>query len=260
VLNIQKILNKLRVLVNLRRVLIIVLLLLTGPATILAANYSLPKPLPRFVYAKLYNYTTGLLKPGSTRKTIALTFDDGPDPRYTPQILRILKEEHVPATFFMVGKNIEQYPEIAKQVVAQNETIGNHTYSHPDLNKTSRQEMKSEILKTETIIYRTTGTKPKFFRPPKGLSNAQIDNFVKISGYRIVLWDETVEHKSAKTPAEMANRIVRLTVPGSIILAHDGRLNRETTVSAVPIIIRKLKSEGYTFVSLDELIKSRRNS
>jgi peptidoglycan/xylan/chitin deacetylase (PgdA/CDA1 family) len=121
VLNIQKILSKLRVLVNLRRVLIIVLLLLIKMAATLAADYSPPKPLPGFVYAKSHNYTTGLLKPGSTRKTIVLTFDDGPGPRYTPRILNILNTEHIPAVFSMIGINIEPYPEIAKKAATRNE-------------------------------------------------------------------------------------------------------------------------------------------
>jgi peptidoglycan-N-acetylglucosamine deacetylase len=248
---------------NKRIILIAFLLFLLAclPARALLRG-ELTTPLPRYVYANLYNdFITPELERTNKNKIVTLTFDDGPDPVYTCEVLKILRKEQVPATFFMIGKNIEKYPEIVKQVVEQGEIIGNHTYSHTDIELLSEEQLKKELSKTSKLIEKFSGHKPTYFRPPKGRSNFRIDNQIEKLGYRIVLWDETIEHKSARTPLAEANRIVDLTIPGSIVLAHDGcphskRLCRKKTVEALPTIINDLKKEGYKFVTLDVLLNS----
>lgn len=187
------------------------------------------------------------------KKIVALTFDDGPDPRYTPEILNILKKNKIKATFFDIGSKMKQYPLIVKRQVKEGHLIGNHTYTHPDLIVESEKTVYKELEETEKIIENETGLRTYLFRPPKGLLDSNIFNSVQNLGYKIILWGVGVENHSLKTPQQLANRVIANTYPGTIILAHDGRLDRTKTVAAVKIIISKLKKKGYKFVTLKEM-------
>ncbi len=190
---------------------------------------------------------------GHSDKVVALTFDDGPDPRFTPKILDILKKENVKATFFMIGSRVDKNPRLARRVANEGHLIGNHTYTHPDLKLDKRDKIIQELKKCQDAIYRVTGQEPHYFRPPKGLFDDTSTAVVRDAGYKIVLWDVCVEHKASPTPEREAKRVLLLVRPGYIILAHDGRLNRKKTVKAIPLIIKGLKEKGYGFVTVDEL-------
>ncbi|MDI6717254.1 MAG: polysaccharide deacetylase family protein [Actinomycetota bacterium] len=186
-------------------------------------------------------------------KVVALTFDDGPDPRYTPRVLNILARENIKATFFLIGKQVDKYPYIVRQIIEQGNLVGNHTYSHPDLAVEDKNQIKDEIDKCQAAIFHVTGQQPIYFRPPRGLFNQQTKEIVSKNGLKMVLWDVCVEHKRSRTSSQETKRVLSLVRPGSIILAHDGRLNRKKTIEALPMIIKGLKERGYKFITLDNL-------
>lgn len=188
------------------------------------------------------------------RKLVALTFDDGPDPLYTKQILDVLSKYHVKATFFVIGRNARLHPELLFSEIAQGHKVENHTTTHPDLPQCSREEVAREIAETDKIIRDLTHRPPHYFRPPKKLFNQAILDVAAHNGYKTVLWSVCVENRSCKTPEEMALRVINRAEPGIIILAHDGNLDRSKTVAALPIIINAYQEAGYTFVTLDELL------
>jgi len=188
-------------------------------------------------------------------KVVALTFDDGPDPLYTPRILSILKNAGVHATFFEVGQLVEKHPELTRLVIREGHALGNHTYSHPDLRLDTAGQVRQEIAGCDQAIANACGVHTRLFRPPKRLYDDQILEALRRGGYQTVLWSLTVEHKSTPTPMEMADRVVAKARPGTIILAHDGRLDREHTVAALPTTIEGLKNKGYRFVTVPEMIE-----
>ncbi|MGE5583777.1 MAG: polysaccharide deacetylase family protein [Bacillota bacterium] len=191
------------------------------------------------------------------RKLVALTFDDGPDPVFTPQILRILKKYKVPATFFIEGVNVYKYPNLVRAEIKAGHIIGNHTFSHPRLSKLPFSNIQAEIIETDWEIKHATGKTPVFFRPPYEEINGNILNASRELHKKIILSTITLEHVSAKNPREKAARVIRYVFPGAIILAHDGRLNRSQTVEALPYLIERLLSKGYQFVSLNTLLGKR---
>ena len=212
--------------------------------------------LPACVYAQPEQHADKPIIHGPrNEKVVALTFDDGPDPRYTHRVVSLLKDEGIHATFFEVGKFAEKYPYLTKLVVENGNVVGNHSYSHPDLRLDKIEHVRFEVLRGAETLEKITGKHPALFRPPKGLYDEQILEALKGMGYQTVLWSLTVEHKSAKTPMEMADRVINLVQPGTIILAHDGRLDREHTLEALPMIIETLKAEGYRFVTVPEMIE-----
>lgn len=194
----------------------------------------------------------------TNEKLVALTYDDGPNPTFTPQILKILDKYNVKATFFMIGKKMEQNPGIVKQVVAHGHAIGNHTYTHPsNIELLSPEQIKQEINKCEDVIFRQTGDRPHIFRTPKGLINGTVATIAEDEGYETILWTVSADHHDAPTPQDMANRVLKHVVPGAIILAHDGMYPiRWKDVAATPLIIEALQKKGYRFVTLPELLSA----
>jgi len=190
-------------------------------------------------------------------KVVALSIDDGPDPRYTPAVLQILKANHIHATFFVVGREALAYPNLIHEELNDGNEIGNHTFSHPELLNLSPAAIKSEVSRGAAAIESITGRKPQLFRPPKGFFNQNTFDVVRQNHERVIMWTITVEHSAAPTPQLMAQRINRLTKPGYIILMHDGRLNRTRTVEALPIIIHDLKARGFRFVTVSQLMAMR---
>lgn len=189
------------------------------------------------------------------QKLVALTIDDGPDPRFTPAILDILKEYHIKATFFVVGENCEAHPDLVKRELREGHEIENHTYSHPDLVDDNAINTEEEIERDQEIIEKLTKQRPIYFRPPKRLFKNETIDIADLNGYTTVLWTIGLEHKKAKTIEDMANRLVDAAKPGNILLAHDGRLDRTRTVEALPLVIKGYQSKGYKFVTLKELLK-----
>jgi peptidoglycan-N-acetylglucosamine deacetylase len=215
----------------------------------------------KYVY-RGFGLQMDILRQGNPEfKLVALTFDDGPNPRYTPAILDILEEFQVPATFFMVGRHVELYPDIARRIVAAGHNIGNHTYSHRSLVPLSGEATRFQILENHRILEEVTGVKPVLFRPPRGVYSGLAREIVKEQGYTMVLWNVTSQDWAETTPRSIAHAVIQNTKSGSIILLHDcGSLitanggNRDNTVRALPLIIRGLQAQGYTFVSIQDMI------
>jgi len=194
-------------------------------------------------------------------KYVALTFDDGPDPAYTPEILDILKEKDVRATFFLVGEKAKSFPEIAMRIVEEGHSIGNHTHTHKSLIPLSAKSTYKEIKDAETAIEEATGVKPNLFRPPRGVYSSYARKLLKEEGYTLVLWDLSAMDWAELAPKKIVAHVINKVKPGSIILLHDsGDLitnkggNRNSTVKALPEIIDRLREQGYEFVTIDQMI------
>ena len=187
---------------------------------------------------------------------IALTFDDGPHPRYTREILDILDEYHIPATFFFVGENVSYYSDTAREVAKRGHEIGNHTYSHPCASKQSEKALRDELSKCDDIIQSVTGVVPKLFRPPQGSWNQRVYDIARERDYSVILWDlDTLDW--AKTPSDkIAKYILENAKSGNIILMHDYHSGGCPTTEALRMFIPNLIEEGYQFVTVSELIGS----
>jgi len=200
-------------------------------------------------------------KAKTKEKIVALTFDDGPYPPYTNQILDILKEYDVPATFFVVGQNAAKHPDLICRIVAEGHQLGNHTYNHIDLLKADRRTIAAEIERTNQLLAEIVGFEPKVARPPHGFRDAVVMDVITKRGMKVVDW--SVMSRDWLNPG--VNVIVQRTIGnvknGSIILLHDGdgvaaSASRAQTVEATRHIIRELLQEGYTFVTVDEIINN----
>lgn len=187
-------------------------------------------------------------------KVIALTFDDGPHPSYTSQILDLLKEYNAKGTFFVVGNKIELYPEILKREVAEGHEIANHTYSHAYLSK--QINMKNEIKKTEEIIFSVAGIRCQLFRPPGGFYNESLVTTVKQEGYKMIMWSWHLDTKDWNRPGvnKIVNKVLKSSRNGDIILFHDYVEGTTQTVDALKKILPELKQRGYRFVTVSELL------
>ena len=189
----------------------------------------------------------------SQHKAIALTFDDGPWPTTTIQILDILKKNNIKATFFWVGRYLQTYPELGKQVVAAGHAIGNHTWSHQYI-KYNEDSAAREIDRTSSLIEELTGLKTLMFRPPGGILNNGLAAYAHKNNYAVVLW--SADSLDWRTPTQsLMDNVMKQANSGGIVLMHDGGGNRSRTVQALPDIIARLRKEGYHFVTVPELLK-----
>ncbi|MCD7035540.1 polysaccharide deacetylase family protein [Metabacillus sp. GX 13764] len=195
----------------------------------------------------------------SNEKLAALTFDDGPHPKYTKQILNILKDESVKATFFPIGSKLAKYSGIAERIALEGHEIGNHTMNHVYLYHTKKEEMKLEILQAEEQIRALQPLGPKYFRPPGGILDWQAFHIAAKEGYKIIMWswNQDPEDWSAPGSQVIASRVIKNIQNGDIILLHDGGGNRKQTVSALKMIIPALKKKGYRFVTVSEMLNAK---
>ncbi|MGB6295755.1 MAG: polysaccharide deacetylase family protein [Rivularia sp. (in: cyanobacteria)] len=193
-------------------------------------------------------------KLGANDKLIALTFDDGPWPGYTAQILEILKKNNIKATFFVVGQVLNNYPDLGKRIVAEGHTIGNHTWHHW-YHFFNKQAAALEIDRTADLIYKTTGTKTTLFRPPGGILHNGLADYAKSKDYTVVMWSADSIDYALPPPSTLVARVVRQATPGGIVLLHDGGGPRKNTVAALPTMISKLRKKGYRFVTIPELLE-----
>lgn len=184
-------------------------------------------------------------------KYIALTFDDGPHPNVTPQILQTLREQNVKATFFMLGSQVEKYPDMAKQVADSGHEIGNHTYSHLNARKRTMVEVAEEIRATSEMIELATGVKPMLFRPPYGNYTSEVLEYAEQNGYSTVLWSVDSQDWKSKNAGAINNMVTQHAATGSIVLMHD---IHAATAEALPQLIEKLQMEGYQFITISELL------
>lgn len=184
-------------------------------------------------------------------KYIALTFDDGPEKESTTRILETLNEYDAKATFFMLGKNAEQYPEVAKQVADEGHEIANHTVTHANLNAINRSRIEEEMTHSKEQIENATGQTPIIFRPPYGNHNDTVLEIAESTDQTIVLWSLDTydwQHRNANATYQTIIDNVR---PGSVILMHD---IHQTTADALPKIMEHLSDEGYEFVTVSEIL------
>ncbi|MDD5165762.1 MAG: polysaccharide deacetylase family protein [Candidatus Omnitrophica bacterium] len=204
---------------------------------------------------------------GGPNKVVALTFDDGPSPEWTPKILDELNKAGIKATFFMLGENVERYPEIARRVAEEGHEIENHTYDHHVLIYYKMDELEKEIKEAEKIIKSVTGKTTRYFRPPKAWLTGAEKKKLKEMGYGIVLWTLNSKDWVNFHDKQITSYILRNIRPGDIILFHDsGGVftteggDRSQTVKTIPRLVRKLREKGYSFVTIDELINTKGNN
>lgn len=214
---------------------------------------------------------------GWKEKLVALTFDDGPDPAYTPEILDILKEKNAPATFFLIGLQTQKFPDLAQRIYNEGHAIGNHTFTHPDISDVSQWYMKRvELQLTEKLFASKMGVKPLYFRPPysidqepdvadqvRPLELVQSEGYITV-GSKIDPNDWKKGQSAEEIVAEVMDQAQREATKGcqtraplycgNIILLHDGGGDREQTVKALPLIINGLRARGFRIVSVEELL------
>jgi peptidoglycan-N-acetylglucosamine deacetylase len=191
----------------------------------------------------------------TSKPVLALTFDDGPHPELTPRLLDILRAEGVRATFYVVGKNVEAYPDIARRIVAEGHEIANHSWSHPALTGLGAARLNQEIENTNAVIERVTGRRPTNMRPPYGALNERVRRSI-INDHKldIILW--SVDPLDWKRPGAsvVTQRLVEGARPGAIMLAHD---IHPGTIEAMPGTIAQLKAKGYGFATVSQLLAMR---
>jgi peptidoglycan-N-acetylglucosamine deacetylase len=185
---------------------------------------------------------------------VALTFDDGPDAVYTPQILSILEQYGVKATFFCIGKQVLANTRIVQQVYNDGDVIASHTWSHPDLTKLSAASIQTQLHLTSDAIGNAIGVHPILFRPPYGAYNNFVQGQVAQTGLTTVMWSVDTRDWTRPGVYGIVNTALAFARNGSIILMHDGGGNRSETVEAVPIIIRTLLQRGFKLVTMIQLI------
>ncbi len=189
---------------------------------------------------------------------IALTFDDGPHPETTPQILEILEKFRVLATFFLVGKHIVAHRKIAEAVVKGGHEIGNHTYSHALLPLVPDKQIRKEINQTHELLRKLDGHLPRFLRPPQGAFTKRTLDIVEELGYKTVVGDVYPRDPHRPGTQKIIQRVLNRTVPGSIIILHDGgssqNADRSQTVEAAREIVPHLQDKGFTFVTISQLL------
>lgn len=185
---------------------------------------------------------------------VALTFDDGPNPYYTQQVLAVLQQYGIKATFFCIGRQVAEYPWLVQQEYAAGNVIGNHTWSHPDLTKLSSDDILTQINTTSDAIQQAIGVRPTFFRPPYGVFNANVLTQANQLGLTTIIWNDEARDWTTPGISVISSRILGLAGNGAIILLHDGGGNRSQTVAALPTIITSLRQQGYTFVTLPQMV------
>lgn len=181
-------------------------------------------------------------------KKVALTFDDGPHPYYTEQLLDGLKERGVKVTFFVTGQHAEKYPDIIKRISEEGHLIGNHTYSHIQLNATNRDAYRQELIQTNEILYDLTGKEIEYVRPPYGSWDKRLEKELDMFP---VLWSVDPLDWCSSNTASVTKKVVDKVEENDIILMHD---EYESTVTAALQIIDILQKEGYTFVTVEDIL------
>ena len=182
-----------------------------------------------------------------------MTFDDGPSATLTPKLLDLLATHHIKATFFVIGENVAEHPEIVARAAREGHEIANHSWSHPNLGKMSDDSVRRQLRQTDDAIKNATGKRPTLMRPPYGSITAREKRWIHDEfGYDIILWDVDPYDWKRPGPAVVRARILKETRPGSIVLSHD---IHPGTIEAMPSTFDELEAKGFKFVTVSELIK-----
>jgi len=200
-----------------------------------------------------------LTRRGNARsRQVALTFDDGPDPRYTPRCLEILKAHDIHATFFLIGEQVRRHPDLARQIRAQGHDVGNHTWSHRHHWLIAPRRAIDEVRKGSRAISEVIGEPPRYFRPPYGVMNLFSYREAARLGERCVLWSISAKDwEAGRSAATLAGSVRTLLTGGAIVLLHDSRGAEgapEAMLGALPDIISEAKRRGLRLVALSEMI------
>jgi len=239
----------------------------TRPPLVYKPQPEVRQPIPK---ALTYNPTpnTEVIIPGQARglifrhletqttdKTIALSFDDGPNAGYTQPILEVLRRYGVKATFFWLGREVNKYPELALSVVAEGHAVGNHTWDHRTAT-TDEATAQTEIEGTAKEIEQATRMQTRLFRPPGGRLSNGLSDWALRSGYTVVIWSaQSNDWKEGVSVQDIVQNVLQAAQPGGIVLMHDGGGDRSRTVAALPQVIEGLQAQGYRFVTVPELLE-----
>ncbi len=213
-----------------------------------------PKPtpdvqtIPKWAQGKVINSVP--VKPGN--KVFALTFDDGPWPHYTREVLQVLKRHNVKATFFVVGQELIRRPEIAREVKAAGHALGGHSWDHPSRPRNA----VSQVKRTDAAL-KSIGVKSTIFRPPYGMLKNGMARQAMKDGQAVLIWSADSGDWKRSGASTLARRVINQASPGGIALLHDGGGARSQTVAALSTIIESLKARGYRFVTVPELLRMR---
>lgn len=242
----------------LKKLIIVVFYLFAVPVFALAApsgeNIILSPTVPLSTTTQLLISQPILAKPIFTEPLrFALTFDDGPNPKYTPQILETLDRYGARGTFFMIGDNINQYPKLIQQVVANGNEIGGHSMTHPDPDEVSDSQLDYEITKSVTMLRSLSGKSVRYFRMPYGKGNYVYTKRGSELGVKLICWTIDTRDWTGISADIIAKRVLDKLEPNSIVLLHDGGGNRQETVNALETILREANNRGYSSVTLSEL-------
>ena len=183
----------------------------------------------------------------SNDASVHLTFDDGPHPSATPQVLELLQRYEIRATFFLVGTQVMKYPDLARQIIRSGHTVGSHSMTHRSLFLRSRSAQQTEITAAKTIIRENVGISPQAFRPPYGHFDFFTIDASVTAQQKIVMWDVDSRDFSPRSPEQIASRVCRHTRPGSIILFHDNDLTADRSASHLTLILDDLVERGFHF-------------
>jgi peptidoglycan/xylan/chitin deacetylase (PgdA/CDA1 family) len=229
---------------------------------ILVGRLSAASPSPEQAGIKAAN---GIFRVQTHRPIVALTFDDGPDPRFTPAVLALLRRYEARATFFLVGQNALAHRDLVAQELAEGHMIGNHTFDHPDLGLLASYQVDAEIERGADAIREAGAPRPTLFRPPRGVTDEVVGVLADAERYRTIFWELTVEHYvDHMRIGEAVERLLDRVAPGTIILAHDGGLpnridshgqDRSRTIEALPALLEGLDRMGYRIVDVSELLR-----
>jgi peptidoglycan-N-acetylglucosamine deacetylase len=194
------------------------------------------------------------------RNFVYLTFDDGPTPDITLDILSTLKKYDAKATFFLVGRNVRRYPGIAKNIIDSGNEVANHTYSHLNLRYLTSKSIISQIMLTQHEIFHATGIRTGIMRPPFSSFDSNVSCHIKRCGLKIILWTVSPADYENPSPEEIARRVLDRVKPGDIIVLHDGCENTESkrinTAKALPLILEGLKQKKLKPVGLSKFLKN----
>lgn len=192
--------------------------------------------------------TNSIITPGPGK--VALIFVDGPNTTFTPQILKILKQYHVKASFFLVGNNVKENPEVVQMILADGHTIGNHTLTHPDLTLVADADLDNEIAKTQTIIHHVATFKPICFNFPFGSSDARTEQAIKKYGL-LEITNELNSYDAYRPGTKLiVDQVLNNIKAGQVITLHDGFDLRQQTVNTLPLIIEGVRKKGFDFVPI----------
>ncbi len=210
-------------------------------------------------FIKMNFFTRAVCRGPQGRRSVALTFDDGPDPENTPELLAVLDRYGVKAAFFCIGEKVRQYPETVRQLAAQGHLVGNHTYRHAWwTNFLWGRRLAREIQEAQEVIKEVSGPAPRYFRPPMGLTNPHLARALKPASLTLIGWDVRGLDHQARAAAPVIHRILRKTRDGSIIVLHDGGARPGIITATLSRIIPELRRRGFVFQRLDDLIAATR--